>query len=594
MVRNRRDFLKHGLGAAASLGAFSGSARNANAAEASTDRSFECEMPHQGPKPVIRDKRAVVSTQHPIVTQTMLDVLKSGGTAVDAVVAGAITQATIQLDVSNLTAAVEFIYWEAKSGKTYQLNSVGPLVPFLPPFSPYPAGMDALADGMACVPGFMPGMQAIHERFGTRPWKSLVEYAIPWAENGYPLDNVAHADLDWELHGNTFFPSMREVYAPNGFPPAVGELWKNPAAAKTLRRLADEGPEYFTKGAWAQEFVDVAHQLGWKIELADLSNNPPRWQDPIRFKYKDYEIVQLAPPERQGIFCAITLGILKHLDIVSLGHYTESAEALYYFAHALRRAEFETGLVRDPEFFGVPVDVWLDDDFHAKLARILRATRPKPGVDLTKHIELTSGKANLQAFGWSTSGSTRPNHGPGSCEISCVDAQGNWVQMMHTLNSGGIPGHAVGGVPMFGTGAGFDMKNTQEGWLGLPGSRIRNPLGSTIVFKDGKPFLSLGSPGHVECTVPQMLSSILDYGKDPYEAAALPRFLPMHDDYTIEIETRIPERVLRDLIKLGAKLKPLPPYDFHMGSYQQAWRDPKTGLLCASTDPRRSGQAGGL
>ena len=113
-------------------------------------------------------------------------------------------------------------------------------------------------------------------------------------------------------------------------------------------------------------------------------------------------------------------------------------------------------------------------------------------------------------------------------------------------------------------------------------------------MKDGKPMLSLGTPGNVHCTIPQMLSTILDFGKDPYDATVLPRMLPMRDDYTVEIENRIPEKVLRDLVKMGAKLKPLPPYDFHMGSFQQAWRDKQTGLLSAATDPRRAGQAGGI
>ena len=597
MARNRRDFLKQGLGAAAAIRTFTaqGAAQSGTPDQPFRNATCSPELTRRGPKPVVRGKVAVVSTQHPIVTQTMLDVLQSGGNAVDATVAGAITQASIQLDVSNLTAAVEFLYWEAKTGRTYQLNSVGTLVPNLPPFRPYPPGMDALADGMACMPGFMPGMQAIHTRFGTKPWKQLAEYAIPWTEEGVPVDSVTYSDLEWELEGNTFFPSMREVYAPQGITPQPGQLWRNPKAAKTLRRLADEGPEYFTKGEWAQNFVKLAHDVGWDIAIEQLSNNPPRWQEPIRYKHNEYEIAQLAPPERQGVYCGIVLGMMRHLDVGHLGHYTESAESLYYIAHAMRRADFEAGLVRDPQFFGAPVETWLSDEFHAHLAQIIRSTRPKAGVDLTKHVEMTSGKANLQAFGWSSSGpNPQPKKSAGSCEISCVDRDGNWVQMMHTLNSGGIPGMAVDGVPMFGTGAGFDMANTQEGWLGLPGSRIRNPLGSTMVFKDGKPVLSLGSPGHVECTVPLMLSNILDFGKDPYEAAVLPRLLPMRDDYTIEIESRISERVLRDLMKLGAKLKPLPPFDFHMGSYQIAWRDPKSGLLNASTDPRRAGQAGGL
>jgi gamma-glutamyltranspeptidase/glutathione hydrolase len=264
-------------------------------------------------------------------------------------------------------------------------------------------------------------------------------------------------------------------------------------------------------------------------------------------------------------------------------------------AQAMRRAEFELGQLHDPEFFGVPLDVWMSDEYHAQLAKILRTARPKPGVDLTKHVELTSAKADLQAFGWYSGGpDPKPKTPAGSCELTCVDAQGNWVQMMDTLQSGGIPGIVVDGVPMIGSHAGFDMTNGIAGWLGLPGSRMRSVIGNTIVLKDGKPVLSMGTPGNVHCTMPQMLSSILDFGKDPYEAAVLPRMLPMRADYTVEIETRIPERVLRDLVKLGAKLKPLPPYDFHMGSFQQAWRDPDTALLNAATDPRRAGLAGGL
>jgi gamma-glutamyltranspeptidase/glutathione hydrolase len=150
------------------------------------------------------------------------------------------------------------------------------------------------------------------------------------------------------------------------------------------------------------------------------------------------------------------------------------------------------------------------------------------------------------------------------------------------------------GVPMNGSHAAFDMSAAIAGWLGLPGSRMRSVMSNTLVLKDGKPHLSLGSPGNVHCTVPQMISNVLDYSFDPYEAAVLPRMLPMRDDCTIEIETRIPEGVLRDLARLGAKLSPLPPYDFHMGSYQQAWRDSRTGLLNASTDPRRGGRAGGI
>lgn len=597
MATDRRQFIQGAGLAATGLVAAASSAEAATGSSARHAQYPFKDFSRQGPKEVVRGKRAVASSQHPIVTQTMLDVLKAGGNAMDAVVAGSITQATVQIDMTNHTGTVSCLYWDAKSGTTHYLNSMGTLHPDLPPMRTYPLGVGGVAAGapMACIPGFMPGMQAMHTRFGGRPWASLVEPAIPWAEDGFPVDEFTRSVLEFELEGTTYFPAMRALYTPTGFTPSVGERLKNPELAKTLRKLADQGPEYFTQGDWARHFVELAHQVGWMIKIEDLSSNAPRWMEPLRYQHKGYEIAQPAPPERQGLFCNMVLGILKHLDVSSLGHYSESADSLYYMGHALRRAHFELGHLHDPQFFDVPLDIWMSDDYHARLAEILKRSRPKANVDLTRHIELTTAKAQLQAFGWSTSGpDTKPKQPSGSCELTCVDAQGNWAQMMNTLQSGGIPGMVCDGVPMAGSHAAFDMNSAIAGWLGVPGSRMRSVMSNTMVLKDGKPYLSFGSPGNVHCTVPQMLSNVLDYTYDPYEAAVLPRMLPMRDDNTIQIETRIPERVLRDLARIGAKLSPLPPYDFHMGSYQQAWRDPGTGLLNASTDPRRGGRAGGI
>lgn len=590
-MTERRDFLK-----GAALGLATTVVASNEAIAARKAREAAPPLTRQGPKEVVRAKRAVASSQSPIVTQTMLDTLRAGGNAVDACIAGCITQATVQPEMTNHTGTVSALVFEAKTGKVHYLNSMGTLHPTLPPFRTYPPGVGGVAAGspMACLPGFMPGMKALHERFGTKPWRTLVEPAIPWAEDGFPVDEFQRAILDFELEGNTFFPAMRALYTPNGFTPSVGEKLRNPALARTLRNLADQGPDYFMTGPWAQHFVALANQLGWKISLEDLSANPPRWTDPIRFKHKGWEIAQPAPPERQGLYCCLVLGMLRHLEVSKLGHYTESAESLWYMSHALRRAAFELGHLHDPQYFEAPLDVWMSEDYIASLAAILKRSRPKAGTDLTAHVQLTTIPGYLQAFGWMSDASAPPNKQPsGSCEIVCVDAQGNWVQMMNTLQSGGIPGFVVDGVPMVGSHAQFGMDATIMGWLGIPGSRMRCVMSNTMVLKDGRPWLSMGSPGNVYCTVPQMLSNVLDYTFDPYEAAVLPRMLPMTDDYAIGIETRIPERVVRDLAKLGGRVRPRPPYDVAMGSYQQAWRD-ESGKLNASTDPRRAGQAGGL
>src|SRR6202034_2461373 len=142
---------------------------------------------------------------------------------------------------TNLTGSVSFLYWEAKSAKTYYLNSQGTLVPDLPPFRTFPQGPPPIGreSAMACIPGGVPGLGAIHARFGSKPWKSLVEPAIPWAEDGFPLDEFERATFEWELDYITYFPAMRALYTLNGFSPSEGEKVKNPALAKTLRRLAD-------------------------------------------------------------------------------------------------------------------------------------------------------------------------------------------------------------------------------------------------------------------------------------------------------------------------------------------------------------------
>jgi gamma-glutamyltranspeptidase/glutathione hydrolase len=590
-VADRRQFLRDaGLGVAAAAGG-----ELSRAQPALGEQAGPCaELPRIGPKEVIRGKRAVAASQHPIVTQTMLDVLRSGGNAADAAVAGCITQATVQPDMTNHTGTVTFLYWEAKSGRAHQLISSGTLVDRLPPMRTFPANLGGFALGagpIACIPGFMPGMKAIHERFGSRPWKGLVEPAIRWAEEGHLVNSFELIVLEYAYASNVYFPSGREFFTPTGFQHMVGDRWRNPALAGALRRVAEEGPDYFITGEWARKFVAEANKLGWAIKLDDMKAVPPRWGEPFRFAHRGHEILQLAPPERQGVYCALVLGMLRELGVERLGHYTRSADALYYMAHALRRAHQECAYLHDPEIFGVPAETWVSPDYHRHLATVLRTARPK--VDLSSHVRLTSGVPALSAAGLPTAGPGRADQPAGSCELSIVDEQGNWVQMMNTLQSGGIPGLVIDGVPMVGSHASFDMNGAIAAWL-APGARLRSVIGNTIVLRDGKPVLSLGTPGNVHCTVPQVLSNVLDFGMEPYEAAVQPRMLPLRDDYVLEIESRIPEAVAAGLMKLGVRIKPLPTYDYHMGSFQMSWRDPRTGLLGSNVDPRRAGLAGGL
>jgi gamma-glutamyltranspeptidase / glutathione hydrolase len=548
-----------------------------------------------GPKPVIRDKQAVCSSSQPIVTETMVQVMRDGGNAVDAAIAGSLVQAVVEPHMTNHAGSAAILYWEASSGKAYHLNGHGTLVPDMAPFRPVPPiGIRFAMPGSnpcAAIPGFMPALGELHRRFGSQSWANLCQPALEWARNGHPVSSFEYGVLQEELRFYTYFPSGRELFTPNGFLPEVGQTFNTPALAETMRRLSEEGPEYFTRGDWAKHFVAEANRLGWPITLEDMSAMPPRWQEPLRYAHRGNEIIQFGPPERTGVFTAFVLGVLSNFDLKGMGHYTESAEALYLMAHALRRAHWEVGLLYDPQSFDVPLDIWLSKEFQQQVAEIIRHSHPK--VDLTNHIGLTSGKPALAAAGLPTGAAGKPHQPGGSCELSIVDAQGNWVQMLNTLQGGGIPGIVVDGVPMVGSHVRTDMTADMSGWF-TGGGRYRSIIGSTLVLQDGHPWLALGTPGNVYGTMPQVLSNILDYGMDPYDAAVQPRMDPLRDDYVLEIESRIPVNVAADLTKLGIQLQSLPMYDYNMGSFQMCWRDAKTGQMNSCADPRRAGTADGF
>jgi gamma-glutamyltranspeptidase / glutathione hydrolase len=540
-----------------------------------------------GPKQPATGREAVCASQHHIVTETMLGVMKDGGNAVDAAIAGCLVQATVQQDMTNHTGTVSFLFWEASTGKSHYLNSMGTIVPDMAPFRRVPPGTSMYSPvgsqgPIAVIPGFMPGMKAMYERFGTKPWDYLCQAAIHYAEEGHEVDSFEGLVLAQTVDFYLYTESGREHFSPKGFLPQVGDKFPKPELVPTLKKLAAEGPDYFITGEWAQHFVARANELGWKIELKHMNAIPPRWDGGMRYQHRDYEILQPSPPERQAVFCSLVLGILRELDITSFGHYSESPEALYYMAHALRRAASETGFVNDPETHEDPTETLMSPEYHRFLADVLRRSTPK--VDLTKHVELTAPPGSLAAAGVPI-----PKQPAGSCELSLVDPQGNWVQMMNTLQSGGIPGEVVDGVPMVGSHATTSLSAGINAWF-TGGGRMRSVMSNTIVLKHGKPWLSLGSPGNIHCTVPQVLSNALDHQMDPYQAEDKPRMLPLEDDYKVSVESRLPDSVVAGMARKGILVKPLPRYDYHMGSYQMSWRT-DDGVLHGSAGPRRAGKA---
>jgi gamma-glutamyltranspeptidase/glutathione hydrolase len=310
----------------------------------------------------------------------------------------------------------------------------------------------------------------------------------------------------------------------------------------------------------------------------------------LRFRHHEYEVVSLAPPQSQGVFCAMVLGILRNLGIRDVA--PGSAEHIFYMAHALRYAQYHCGFNGDPEVVAdYAIDTLVDDDFHRAAARLIKGLKPK--IDLTEHARLTAGPGGAHA-GVPTGANSHSKQPTGSCELAVVDAEGNWVQMMDTLQGGGIPGMVIDGIPMVGAHATFSGISGMISGVIAPGARQRSVIGNTMVLKDGKPVLSLGSPGNVHCTVPQVLTYLLDFDMEPYAAGDAPRMLPLAEDNSVVIEDRLSPEAIAGLAAMGVTARVTPAYDFHMGSFAICYRDPETGELCATADPRRCGVADGL
>jgi gamma-glutamyltranspeptidase/glutathione hydrolase len=161
------------------------------------------------------------------------------------------------------------------------------------------------------------------------------------------------------------------------------------------------------------------------------------------------------------------------------------------------------------------------------------------------------------------------------------------------MASGGIPGAAVDGVSMAGTAAEHGMDAMFSGFLSGKG-RLSFVSGSTMLLKDGKPYLAFGTPGTPNYTVPQVLANLLEFNMEPYEATCAPRFWPLQNNYTLEIESRLAPGVSAGMAKLGVAIKPMEMHAVRTGSFQVCWRDPKSGKLNASADPRRCGKADGI
>jgi len=509
--------------------------------------------PRQGTNPVAESTKAMVSTSHPFVTKSMLAVLRKGGNAVDAMITGVLLQTVIEPQMVTIAGGLCMLFYEAKSGQYHYLNAECDI-----------ARKDTGKKPrmQVAVPGTIKGLWAAHKRFGTLNWKDYFIPAIKTAREGFKMYDFLYAYLIYDANILAKHKSAEEIWLPDGFPIGVGEIVKRPALAKTLERIANEGPDYFYTGEFAKKIINGSKEAGTELTLEELENYKVRWQEPLHFNYRGNELIGPPPPSYGGIYLAMMLNALETVDLKKMGHYSKSGETMSFIARVMNRVSTDVHtFVKDPFLYELPTSTLMSKDYARMISNLIRNSKPKsPTTPNIKPIEENN--------------SEPPDSD--TCHQVIWDTEGNIVSLTHT--DYGHSGVFVDGVHLNGAGGRGE------------GRRIVSPVSPIIIVKDGKPWIVLGTPGNPPPYELIVIVNLLDFRMDLNSAIDAPRVSTRGN--ILQAENRFDPKVWEELKRLGISVVNAGAYNWHFGSIQVIRLE--DGKLYGAADPRRCGWAEGL
>ena len=527
---------------------------------------------------------AMAATSHPLATQIALDVMKAGGTAMDAAIAANAALGLMEPTGNGIGGDLFAIVWDPKTQKLHGYNGHGrspanlSLQWFIdkgyqdiPQRGPLPVS----------VPGTVAGWFDLHERFGRMPMRQVLQPTIDYARRGHPVhETIAYY---WERSVPTLaqYPGFVEQFTIDGRAPRKGEMWKNPWLANTLETIARRGRDGFYKGEVAKTIADYVQAQGGFLSMEDLAEHRGEWVDPVSTNYRGYDVWEL-PPSGQGIAALQILNILEGYDLKSYGF--GSFEHVHLFTEAKKLAfEDRARWYADPEFAPAPVAELISKDYAAERRALINPQRAARTVE---------------------AGNPRLNEGD-TIYLTTADSSG----MMVSLIQSNYRGMGSGMTP---PGLGFILQNRGEMFVlkeGHPNSFAprKRPFHTIIpafITKDGKPWMSFGlmggamqPQGHA-----QIVINMVDFGMNLQEAGDAPRIhhdgsteptgqaLQMTDGGVIELETGYPYETVRALMNAGHTVKFA---NGPFGGYQAIARDHAQGVYIGASESRKDGQAAG-
>lgn len=526
-------------------------------------------------RPDVRGTRGGVSSDHPLATQAGLRVLEEGGTAMDAAIAMAGVLSVVRPHMNGIGGDAFVLFYEAATGQVHALNGSGRAGALATPGFFTGEGLSEIPGTGAksvSVPGAVAAWVDLHERFGTVPFARLLEPAIHYAREGFPVSSRLASDIRGQ--GRSLNEAGRALYLPGGEPPAVGSLLKNPALAATLERIAREGEDGFYRGPVAERLAAFLEAEGGYLRTSDFAAHTSTWVEPLRGTYLGHEMLVM-PPNTQGITQLQLFGMAKAHPLQEMGH--NSARYLHTLVELKKLAFADRDRwVADPEMADLPIDRLLDDAYLAERARL---------VD-------PDGAADSVAPGFGGTSSTDPAAEDDSGDtvyLTAVDRHGNAVSWIQSLFAGFGSGllEPETGVMLQNRGALFTLEEGHPNQV-APGKRPFHTLTPMMALRDGAFAFTLGTPGGDSQTqsLLQIVNNMLLFGMTPQEAVEAPRFRS-NTGLNLAIEYRVPEAVRTELAALGHDLRVVRGWSATFGGAQMIRLEPDFGTLTVASDARR-------
>jgi gamma-glutamyltranspeptidase/glutathione hydrolase len=525
----------------------------------------------------------MVATSHPLATQVGLDVLKQGGTAIDAAIAANAALGLMEPVSNGVGGDLFAIVWDAKTKKLYGYNGSGrsPKALTLKWFQEHDyTAIPSLGPLPVNVPGCVDAWFALHDRFGKLPMKDVLAPATAYARDGFPVTELIAYYWKASVPRLAKFPGFTEQFTHQGNAPAKGEIWKNPNLAHTLEAIAKGGRDAFYKGAIAHAIADYMKAQGGFLAYDDLAAHKGEWVEPVSTNYRGYDVWEL-PPNGQGLAALQMLNILEGYDFSKIPF--GSTEHVHLFVEAKKLAfEDRAKFYADPDFAKAPIDWLVSKEYAAERRKLISPDHAMKAVEPGTH---------------KLDGDT--------IYMTTADRWGNMVSLIQSNYRGMGSGMSPPGLGFILQDRGelFVLKDGHANTY-APGKRPFHTIIPAFITKDGAPWLSFGvmggdmqPQGHVE-----IVQNLIDFHMNLQEAGDAPRIQhegstspegqaePMQDGGFVDLESGFPYETVRGLMQKGHSVRYANgPY----GGYQAIGWDAKNRVYVGASEGRKDGQAAG-